>query len=55
MLLAIAPMMEARITSKTSVNFYQNTRRNYPENSHLQKYSRCVAIETARAMLKEIN
>jgi hypothetical protein len=32
----IALMMEAASTSETSVNFYQTTRRNYPENNHLQ-------------------
>jgi hypothetical protein len=31
----IALMMEAGSTSQTSVNFYQATRRNNPENSHL--------------------
>jgi hypothetical protein len=34
--LLIALMMEAACTSETSVNFYQNTRRNIPEDSHLQ-------------------
>jgi hypothetical protein len=29
-------MMEATSTSETSVNFYQATRRNNPEGSHLQ-------------------
>jgi hypothetical protein len=29
----IALMMEAEITSETSVNFYQTTRRNNPEDS----------------------
>jgi hypothetical protein len=28
-------MMEAASTSETSVNFYQTTRRNTPEDSHL--------------------
>jgi hypothetical protein len=28
-------MMEAESTSETSVNFYQNTRRNNPEDSYL--------------------
>jgi hypothetical protein len=28
-------MMEASSTSETSVNFYQTTRRNNPEDSHL--------------------
>jgi hypothetical protein len=32
---AIVLMMEALNTSETLVNFYQNTRRNSPENSHL--------------------
>jgi hypothetical protein len=31
----IALMMEAVNTSETSVNFYQTTRRNIPEDSHL--------------------
>jgi hypothetical protein len=34
---AIALMMEAANTSETSVNFYQATRRNNPEDSHLQR------------------
>jgi hypothetical protein len=29
-------MMEATSTSETSVNFYQTTGRNKPEDSHLQ-------------------
>jgi hypothetical protein len=33
----IALMMEAVSTSETSVNFYQTTRRNNPEDSHLQQ------------------
>jgi hypothetical protein len=33
--LLIALMMEAESTSETSVNFYQTTRRNMPENDHL--------------------
>jgi hypothetical protein len=33
---AIALMVEAAGTSETSVNFYQTTRRNIPENSHVQ-------------------
>jgi hypothetical protein len=32
----IALMMEAASTSGTPVNFYQATRSNNPENSHLQ-------------------
>jgi hypothetical protein len=31
----IALMMEAASTSETSVNFYQITRRNNPQDSHL--------------------
>jgi hypothetical protein len=31
----IALMMEAVSTSETSVNFYQTTRRNIPEDSHI--------------------
>jgi hypothetical protein len=31
-----APIMEAARTSETLVNFYQTTRRNNPEDSHLQ-------------------
>jgi hypothetical protein len=30
-------MMEAASTSETSTNFYQTTRRNNPEDSHLQE------------------
>jgi hypothetical protein len=33
---AIALMMEAVSTSETSVNFYHTTRRNSPEDGHLQ-------------------
>jgi hypothetical protein len=33
---AIALMMEAANTSDSSVNFYQTTRRNNTEDSHLQ-------------------
>jgi hypothetical protein len=37
-LLRIVLMMEAASTSETSVNFYQTTRRNNPEDSHLHTY-----------------
>jgi hypothetical protein len=37
--LAIALMMEAASTSEISINFYQITRRNIPEDSHL--HTRC--------------
>jgi hypothetical protein len=33
----IRAMMEAAITSEMSVNFYQTTWRNNPEDSHLQE------------------
>jgi hypothetical protein len=33
-------MMEAASTSETSVNFYQTTRRNNPEDSHLHNFRR---------------
>jgi hypothetical protein len=33
----IALMMEAASTSETSVNFYQTTRHNNPEDSHFYK------------------
>jgi hypothetical protein len=33
---AIALMMEAVSTSETSVNFYQTTRRNIPDDSHVK-------------------
>jgi hypothetical protein len=36
---AIALMMEAVSSSETSVNFYQTTRRNIPEDSHLHSES----------------
>jgi hypothetical protein len=35
MILMIALKMKAASTSETSVNFYQTTRRNNPEDSHL--------------------
>jgi hypothetical protein len=35
MIMKIAFMMEAVSTSETSVNIYQTTRRNIPEDSHL--------------------
>jgi hypothetical protein len=34
------PMMEAASTSETSANFYQTTRRNKPEDSHLHTHRR---------------
>jgi hypothetical protein len=38
--LAIALMMEAASTSKTSVNFHETTRRYNPEDSHLHSRRR---------------
>jgi hypothetical protein len=35
--ITIAQMVEAVSTSKTSVNYYQTTRRNNPEDSHPHK------------------
>jgi hypothetical protein len=37
--LLIDMMMEAASTSETSVNFYQTTRRNIPEDNHLNTRS----------------
>jgi hypothetical protein len=44
-------MMEAASTSGTPVNFYQTTRRNNPEDSHLRthrrenlKYHSCIQL-----------
>jgi hypothetical protein len=34
----IALMMEAAGSSKTSVNFYETTQRNIPEDSHLHNF-----------------
>jgi hypothetical protein len=34
----IALMMEAASTSETSVNFYQTTQRNNPDDSHIYDY-----------------
>jgi hypothetical protein len=36
-------MMEAASTSEISVNFYQTTRRNNPEDSHLQSTNHSIA------------
>jgi hypothetical protein len=38
----ITLMMEAASTSETSADFYQTTRRNNPEDSHLQDDTRSV-------------
>jgi hypothetical protein len=61
----IALMMEAVSTSETSINFYGITRRNIPEDSHLQKPSlsqaggerlyidQCVIIELFEFSLED--
>jgi hypothetical protein len=41
----IALMLEAASTSETSVNFYQTTRRNNPEESHLHT-RRCENLKS---------
>jgi hypothetical protein len=41
--LLVALMMEATSTSETSVNFYQTTRLNKPEDSHLLSLSESLS------------
>jgi hypothetical protein len=41
-------MMEAASTSKTSVNFYQTTRRNNPEDSHINFKCNLISNMCAR-------
>jgi hypothetical protein len=41
--LLIAPMLEVLSTSETTVNFYQSTRHNNPEDNHLHTRSRNLA------------
>jgi hypothetical protein len=38
-------MMEAASTSETSVNFYQTTRRNIPEDSHFRVFFSSQVLE----------
>jgi hypothetical protein len=38
--------MEAVSISETSVNFYETTRRNIPQDSHLQEITFLIANET---------
>jgi hypothetical protein len=45
--LFIALMMEAASTSETSVNFYQTTRGNIPEDSHLNSLTFITLISTS--------
>jgi hypothetical protein len=35
----VALMMDAVSTSETSINFYQTTRRNIPEDRYLQEFN----------------
>jgi hypothetical protein len=44
---AFTLMMEAVTTSETSVNFYQTTRRNNPEDSHRQHYPQFFTYGTS--------
>jgi hypothetical protein len=37
-------MMEAAVTSETSVNFYQTTRRNNPEDIFIESISTLAAL-----------
>jgi hypothetical protein len=46
---AITLMMKAAGTSETSVNFYQTTRRNNPEDSHLP-FPVCAKIRYWRGL-----
>jgi hypothetical protein len=41
---AIALMMKAAGISETSVNIYQNTWRNIPEDSHIQSFNWVVLL-----------
>jgi hypothetical protein len=50
----IALMMEAVSTSETSVNFYQTTRRNNPEDSH-PRPSHCPLLSTVMIFINDIN
>jgi hypothetical protein len=47
----IALMMETASTSETSRNFYQTTRRNNPEDSHLRTHRR-ENLKSQRGRLK---
>jgi hypothetical protein len=42
----ITLMMEAASTYETSINFYQTTRRNNPEDSHIQSRNSSSFMET---------
>jgi hypothetical protein len=49
-------IMEAARTSETSVNFYQTTRRNNPENIHLDacRLSQIIGYFTTQSQLPRI-
>jgi hypothetical protein len=49
-LVIIALMMDAANTSETSVNFYQTTRRNIPEDCHLHT-RRCENVKSHRSVV----
>jgi hypothetical protein len=52
MKMAVALIMESASTSESSVNFYQTTQRNNPENSHLhfllEVMGRILKLNTTR-------
>jgi hypothetical protein len=45
-------MMEAASTSETSVNFYQITRRNNPEDSHLPIHTITKQVKAYKPYIK---
>jgi hypothetical protein len=45
-------MTDAASTSETSVNFYQTTRRNNPEDSHLRAV--CMFADVVMGQLTEV-
>jgi hypothetical protein len=48
-------MMKAASTSETSVNFYQTTQRNNPEDSHLHGVSRFVTSSITHFVVPSID
>jgi hypothetical protein len=47
-------MVEAESTSETSVNFYQTTRHNKPEDSHLQRLVASCQIQKRNTVLRTV-
>jgi hypothetical protein len=47
-------MMEAASTSETSVNFYQTTQRNIPEDSHFKKQRVSITKTSLLIVFREI-